>query len=97
MKSIWVCAVTALACVGCNNDKGVPGRDDSVQTGHGNPGATPNQIFTVSNSSQQTSVPREGGNLDRGATRDNDPSRNAPGSGGKALNQSGSGTGTETK
>ena len=84
-----------LLVAGCNNEKGVPGRDDRVITGQGSKGATPNQEFTVTNSSQQTSVPREGGNLDRGTTRNNDPIRTAPGPDGKALNQNGTGAGSK--
>jgi hypothetical protein len=97
MKRNIFAAIAALLVAGCDNERGVPGRDDRVQTGRGNPGATPNQEFTVTNSSQQTSVPREGGNLDRGVTRNNDPSLNAPGSNGKALNESGTGTGPSSK
>ncbi len=96
MKAIWILLGAALL-VGCNNEKGVATRDDRVRTGTGNKGASPNQSFTVSNSSQQTSVPREGGNLDRGASRDNDPTRNAPGPNGTGLNQQGPGSGPATK
>ena len=81
----------SLAFVGCNNEQGVPGNDSRVQTERGSPGATPNQEFTVTNSNMGTSVPREGGNLDRGVTRDNDPSRNAPGPRGTALDEQGTG------
>lgn len=84
--------LAALAVAGCNNEKGVPGPDSRVQTGRGTPGATPKQEFTVTNSNEGTSIPREGGNLDRGATRDNDPSKNAPGPRGTALGQDGPGT-----
>jgi hypothetical protein len=96
MKLIWV-LLGATLLVGCHNDQNVPRADDRVRTETGNKGATPNQSFTVSNSSQQTSVPREGGNLDRGATRDNDPSRNAPGSGRSSPTLNGPGTGPATK
>jgi hypothetical protein len=97
MKRNLFFGIAVLLVVGCNNEKGVPGRDDRVITGQGSKGATPNQEFTVTNSSQQTSVPREGGNLDRGVTRGNDPANNAPGPDGKALNQSGTGTGPSSK
>ncbi|HMJ92455.1 MAG TPA: hypothetical protein VK530_21710 [Candidatus Acidoferrum sp.] len=97
MKSTWILLAALSLLVGCNKDKGVPGRDDRVQTGGGTPGATPNQALTGTNSSQRNSVPREGGNLDRGATRDNDPVRNAPGPDGTALDQKASGTGSATK
>jgi len=79
MKLKWILLAAALAVVGCNNEKTVTGRNNRLQTESGNKGAAPNQSLTVSNSSQQNSVPREGGNLDRGVTKDNDPSRNAPG------------------
>ena len=89
--------LSLLALVGCSQERGVPGRDDRVQTDRGTPGATPNQQFTLTNSNEGTSVPREGGNLDRGATKDNKPLENAPGTGGKALDASGDGRGSETK
>jgi len=89
--------LTIGVLVGCGNNEGVPGRDDRVQTGRGTPGATPNRQLTVSNSSQQTSVPRPGGSLDRGVTLSNDPARNAPGPNGSALNEHSGGTGTGTK
>lgn len=97
-RNLFFIIAGSLVVLGCNNEKGSPAADERVTIGGGTiKGATPNQEFTVSNSIQQTSVPREGGNLDRGATRDNDPVRNAPGPDGKALNQSGTGTGKETK
>ena len=97
MRNTLLLAATLLAWAGCNNERGVPGRDDRVQTERGTPGATPNQKFSPTNSNMGTSVPREGGNLDRGVTKDNNPIQNAPGPDGKALDASGSGTGKETK
>ena len=97
MKITLLLAATLLALTGCNNERGVPGRDDRVQTERGTPGATPNQQFTLTNSNEGTSVPREGGNLDRGVTKDNNPIQNAPGTDGKALDASGSGTGKDTR
>jgi hypothetical protein len=97
MKPNMGLLVAALIVAGCNNEQGVPGNDSRVQTGRGTPGATPKQEFTVTNSNEGTSVPREGGNLDRGASRDNDPARNAPGPNGSALDQKAPGTGPATK
>jgi len=96
MKVIWI-FFAAVLLVGCHNDDKVPRADDRVRTEQGNKGATPNQSFTVSNSSQQTSVPREGGNLDRGVTKSNDPSRYAPGAEGRSPTSVGPGTGPATK
>ena len=97
MKNTLLLAAAVLALMGCNNERGVPGRDDRVQTERGTPGATPNQQFTLTNSNEGTSVPREGGNLDRGVTKDNNPIQNAPGTDGKALDANGSGTGKDTR
>jgi hypothetical protein len=97
MRHTLCLATIVVALLGCRNEKGVPGRDDRIQTGRGTPGATPNQEFSNTNSNMGTSVPREGGNLDRGATRDNIPNQNAPGTGGKALDTRGTGTGSETR
>lgn len=95
MKELFKYSGLAIAAagllVGCDNERGVPGRDDRVETGRGTPGATPNQQFTVTNSSQGTMIPREGGNLDRGVSRDNNPAANAPGPRGTALDQQGTG------
>jgi hypothetical protein len=97
MKLNMILMIGTTALVGCNKDQGVPANDSRVQTGRGTPGATPNQQFTVTNSNQGTSVPREGGNLDRNVTKDNDPVRNAPGPDGTALGPQGGGTGSSTK
>jgi hypothetical protein len=92
---LMVGLVAAVALVGCNNEKGVPQNDSRVQTGRGAPGATPNQQFTVTDSVDAVNVPREGGQLDRGASRNNDPIRNAPNAG--SPSQQGTGTGKETR
>jgi hypothetical protein len=97
MQKTFFLTSIVLALIGCGKEQGVPGRDDRVQTARGTPGATPNQEFTLTNSNEGTSVPRDGGSLDRGATRDNKPIQNAPGTDGKALDASGTGTGKETR
>jgi hypothetical protein len=97
MQKTFLLMAVAVSLTACRNERGAPAPDGRVQTERGTPGATPNQQFTTTNSNQGTSVPREGGNLDRGVTKSNDPLRNAPGTKGQALDASGTGTGKDTR
>lgn len=78
MRGCLLIAACAAALMGCHNERGVPGQDDRVQTGSGRPAFTPNKQMTISNSASQSSVPREGGNLDRGATLEDNPAKYNP-------------------
>lgn len=97
MKILILLGTIGLIGMGCNAERGVPGHDSRIQTDRGTPGATPNQKFTVTNSNEGTSVPREGGSLDRGATLSNNPAQNAPGQKGQALDKQGTGFQNDTK
>lgn len=97
MKTILVLAVTAFCVAGCRNKENMGAAPNETQAQNSTEAMTPNKKFSTTNSIQGTSVPREDGNLDRGATRDNDPVNNAPGPKGTGLNQTGPGSGTATK
>jgi len=95
MKTLILLGAISFAVTGCNNERGAPGRDESIRIDA--PVATPSQPVTPGKTNQGLSVPREGGNLDRGVTLSNNPAQNAPGPSGQALDKQGSGFGKDTK